>query len=100
MQRTDAAQPDLAERVSELESRLIQQETELRSARAELRRLKGSVGWRALERYRRLAAWLAPPGTTRRHVYSLLRDVPVALAGNKKPAVEETMRREWDERAL
>jgi SAM-dependent methyltransferase len=33
-------------------------------------------------------------------VYSLLRDVPVALAGNKKPAVEETMRREWDERAL
>jgi SAM-dependent methyltransferase len=98
--RPEAEQPDLADRVSELESRLIEQEAELRSTKLELQRLTGSLGWRALERYRRVTAWLAPPGTKRRQLYSLLRSVPMALAATGNARVEEVMRREWDERAL
>lgn len=98
--RPETEQENLGERVSELESLLIQRETELRSAKAELQTVKGSLGWRILERYRRVAAWLAPPGTRRRQLYSSLRKVPLALTNSKDPSVEEVMRREWDERAL
>lgn len=59
------------ERIEELEAELAEREEDLRAALLELHAIKHSLGWRALERYRRLVRWAAPAGSRRHRLYLL-----------------------------
>ncbi len=59
-------------RLRELEAELAERDADVRSALLQLYGIRNSLGWRLLERFRRLVARLAPPSSRRIRIYHLI----------------------------